>query len=80
MFLPAKSTIAHQRKILEIKKPVEVLRWTWNYSFLSKNLNSISWSSPLNLKYSTNKQCKGDSSTATGKMPREAQVFWNSCK
>jgi hypothetical protein len=42
------TAIAHQIKILEIQKQVKVLSWTQNYSFVSKNLNYISWPRPFN--------------------------------
>ncbi len=40
----------HHRRSLsfEIQKPEEVLIFTWNFSFLTKHLNSISWPSPFN--------------------------------
>ncbi len=40
-------TASHQRSILKIQKPVEVLIWTCNYLLLSKYLNSISRPSPF---------------------------------
>ncbi len=42
------TAIAHQLNILECWKQVEVLSFTQNYSFVSKNLNYMSWPRPFN--------------------------------